>query len=223
MKTHLSFCLRHLPCIRICAKTAGFCSLFISLILLVSLHAAHAQQALTVEQQGMANTLSHSYSQSTTFNIGVGITDNKGNMAFFEEGVNSNDKMFVGSNSKTYGATVILRMVDEGYLKLDDKLGTLVDKYKVDLGTKLPDGAENITVKQLLNMSSRVPNYLMFPRPGKTVPIYQEWAQAGYQSVSDVTPKQLAALGLQYYPSPAGERNNRRVFQHQYDHPLSRG
>jgi Beta-lactamase class C and other penicillin binding proteins len=205
MKTHLSFCLRHLPCIRICAKTTSFCSLFISLILFVSLHAAHAQQVLTIEQHGMASTLSHSYSQSTTFNVGVGITDNKGNMTFFEEGVNSNDKMFVGSNSKTYGATVILRMVDEGYLKLDDKLGTLVDKYKIDLGTKLPDGAENITVKQLLNMSSRVPNYLMYPRPGKTVPVYQEWAQTGYQSVSDVTPKQLAALGLQNYPSPAGE------------------
>ena len=206
MKTHLLFCLRLLPCVRICAKTISFCSLCISLILLVSLHAAYAQQPLTTIQHGMASSLTHSYSQSTMFNIGLGVIDNKGNTAFFEEGVRSNDVMFVGSNSKTYGATVILRMVDEGYLRLDDKLGNLVDKYKVDLGTQLPNGAENITVKQLLNMSSEIPDFLGSTRPGATVPVIEEWRQAGYQSMPDLTPKQLVALGLQNYPSSLPER-----------------
>src|SRR5207253_2507969 len=56
----------------------------------------------------------------------------------------------IGSNTKTFTGTVILQVVDEGNLGLDDP----VSEYQ----PKVPNG-ENITIRQLLNMSSGLYNY----------------------------------------------------------------
>ena len=56
----------------------------------------------------------------------------------------------VGSNTKTWTGTVILQQVQEGRLRLDDK----VSKYRPDV----PNG-DNITIEHLLAMRSGLHNY----------------------------------------------------------------
>jgi D-alanyl-D-alanine carboxypeptidase len=60
------------------------------------------------------------------------------------------DHFRVASNTKTFTGTVILQLVDEGKLGLDDP----VSKYRPEV----PNG-ENITIRQLLNMTSGLYNY----------------------------------------------------------------
>src|SRR5437762_8906016 len=52
-----------------------------------------------------------------------------------------------GSTHKTFTATAIMRLVDQGLVSLDDK----VRKHIPELKTKDPSVAENITVLQLMN------------------------------------------------------------------------
>jgi D-alanyl-D-alanine carboxypeptidase len=56
----------------------------------------------------------------------------------------------IGSNTKMFTGTVILQLVDEGELGLDDPVST----YQ----SEVPNG-ENITIRQLLNMTSGLFNY----------------------------------------------------------------
>jgi len=58
----------------------------------------------------------------------------------------------IGSLTKSFTATVILQLVDEGKLSLDDTL----DKYITD---PIIPNASNITVRQVANMSSGLFNY----------------------------------------------------------------
>jgi D-alanyl-D-alanine carboxypeptidase len=60
------------------------------------------------------------------------------------------DKFGVGSTTKSIVATVLLQRVDEGRLKLDDN----VSKY-----ISWVTNGENITIRQLLNMTSGLHNY----------------------------------------------------------------
>src|SRR5215472_704559 len=61
-----------------------------------------------------------------------------------------NNYMRIASITKTMTATVILRLVDQGKLGLDDP----VSKYQPEV----PNG-KNITIRELLNMSSGLFNY----------------------------------------------------------------
>ncbi len=64
--------------------------------------------------------------------------------------ISVNDKMRIGSITKTFTGTVLLQLVDEGKIKLDDKLS----KYFPDF----PNG-KNITIDELGNMTSGIYNY----------------------------------------------------------------
>lgn len=64
------------------------------------------------------------------------------------------DHFRIGSNTKPMTGTVILQLVDEGKISLDDP----VSKYRPDV----PNG-DNITIAQLLNMSSGLGNYTVDP------------------------------------------------------------
>ena len=64
--------------------------------------------------------------------------------------ITPDDHFRIGSNTKTFTGTVILQLVDEGRLGLDDP----VSKYQPEV----PNG-ENITVRQLLNMTSGLFSY----------------------------------------------------------------
>ncbi len=57
------------------------------------------------------------------------------------------DHFRVGSNTKTFVVSVLLQLVDEGKLRLDDRLS------RFSLGVTIPN-AENITVRQLCQMRS---------------------------------------------------------------------
>lgn len=60
------------------------------------------------------------------------------------------DKFGIGSDTKSFVGTVALQLVDEGKLALDDKLS--------EYNSTVPNG-ENITVRQLLDMTSGLYNY----------------------------------------------------------------
>jgi D-alanyl-D-alanine carboxypeptidase len=64
--------------------------------------------------------------------------------------ITPNDHFRIGSNTKTFTGTVVLQLVDEGKLGLDDP----VSEYQPEV----PNG-ENITIRQLLNMTSGLFNY----------------------------------------------------------------
>ncbi|HET8995018.1 MAG TPA: serine hydrolase domain-containing protein [Rhodococcus sp. (in: high G+C Gram-positive bacteria)] len=68
--------------------------------------------------------------------------------------VSPDDHIRIGSNTKTWTATVILQLVSEGALSLSDP----VSKHRPDV----PNG-ENITIEQLLNMRSGLYNYSETP------------------------------------------------------------
>jgi D-alanyl-D-alanine carboxypeptidase len=98
------------------------------------------------------------------------------------------DHVRVGSNTKTWTATVILQLVDEGRIDLDDP----VSRYRPDV----PNG-EDITIAQLLDMRSGLANYTedlelneqMDSNPGRV------W-----------NPEELLAIGLAEPPAfPPGE------------------
>jgi len=58
--------------------------------------------------------------------------------------------MRIGSITKTFTGTVVLQLVDEGWLGLDDPISRHL--------TGVPNG-DNITIRQLLNMTSGLYNY----------------------------------------------------------------
>jgi D-alanyl-D-alanine carboxypeptidase len=62
----------------------------------------------------------------------------------------STDKVRIGSITKTFTATTVLKLVDEGKLSLEEKLS----KYEPQV-----PGADGITIRQLLNMTSGLFNY----------------------------------------------------------------
>lgn len=64
------------------------------------------------------------------------------------------DKIRIGSITKTFTATVILQLKDEGKIGLDDKLSLYYPDY--------PD-ASNITIRQMLDMTSGIPDYIEDP------------------------------------------------------------
>ncbi|MBS1518084.1 MAG: beta-lactamase family protein [Bacteroidetes bacterium] len=61
------------------------------------------------------------------------------------------DRIRIGSITKTFIATVILQLADEGKLGLDDRLSKYFPAYP---------NSENITVRQMLDMTSGIPDYL---------------------------------------------------------------
>ncbi|MEO8664747.1 MAG: serine hydrolase domain-containing protein [Ignavibacteria bacterium] len=65
------------------------------------------------------------------------------------------DKIRIGSITKTFVATVILQLVDEGKLNLDDRLDKYYPSYP---------NSSNITLRQMLDMSSGMPDYIENPR-----------------------------------------------------------
>jgi D-alanyl-D-alanine carboxypeptidase len=68
------------------------------------------------------------------------------------------DHFRIGSISKTFMATVILQLIDEGRLKLSD---TVAD-VDPDLAARHPNLA-GVTIEQLLGMTSGIPDYMNVP------------------------------------------------------------
>jgi CubicO group peptidase (beta-lactamase class C family)/uncharacterized protein with beta-barrel porin domain len=94
------------------------------------------------------------------------------------------DQFRVGSQSKTYTGTIILQMVSQGEISLNQTVAQLLPSLNLT-------NANQITVQELLNMTSGVPDYLNSPSvntPGQT--ILQEWNVALGKTTS-YTPQAL--------------------------------
>lgn len=96
------------------------------------------------------------------------------------------DKIRIGSITKTFVATVILQLVDEGKIALDDPLSKYMPDY--------PNGS-NITIRQILDMTSGIHDYLDDPLVGESF---------FYFRTNKFTPKELyeATMGLNPYFAP---------------------
>jgi D-alanyl-D-alanine carboxypeptidase len=96
--------------------------------------------------------------------------------------ITAKDEFRIGSITKMYVATIVLQMVEEGRLKLEDKL----DKFFPEI-----PNAKNITVRQLLNMTSGIYNYTELRRiNGKGIHArYSKWE-----------PDELIAAGVTHKP-----------------------
>ena len=106
----------------------------------------------------------------------------RGNLAT-REPMQVSNTMRIGSLTKTFTATAILQLVDQDLLHLDDPVST----YQ----PQVPNGA-NITIRQLLNMTSGLVGY----------DEDEDWIQAFLADpYSEWSPDELAAVGASLPPS----------------------
>ena len=85
-----------------------------------------------------------------TWTYAAGLADVSTNRA-----VSLNDSTYIGSITKTFVGTLVLQLVDEGKLSLDAPIGRWL--------RNVPD-AEHVTIRELLNHSSGIFDYLQDPR-----------------------------------------------------------
>jgi D-alanyl-D-alanine carboxypeptidase len=101
------------------------------------------------------------------------------------------DHFRIGSISKTFGAAIILQLIDEGLLALDD---TVADADPA-LAERFP-GVADITIRDLLGMTSGIPDYMNVP----------DAAVAALTQKPDTQwdPKQLIGYGVDRGLAPVG-------------------
>ncbi len=83
-------------------------------------------------------------------------------MASFEMGVANrpDTKQWIGSVTKVFTATMVVRLADQGKLSLDSHISDLLPWYRKDTGAR-------ITVRQLLAHTSGLPDYMHLPGIGR--------------------------------------------------------
>lgn len=62
-------------------------------------------------------------------------------------------KFLIASVTKTFTATLVMKLIDRGKLSLDTRLSDVLTWYRKDTG-------EKVTIRQLLNHTSGIPNYM---------------------------------------------------------------
>ncbi|MBP2227691.1 CubicO group peptidase (beta-lactamase class C family)/uncharacterized protein with beta-barrel porin domain [Azospirillum agricola] len=104
------------------------------------------------------------------------------------------DQFRIGSHSKTFTGTAVLQLVDQGAIRLDDTL----ERWLPNTG--IPNSGA-ITVRNLLNMTSGIPDYLMaaslrYPN----MSVLAEWSRFALgppYATADYTPEQLIQAVVQ--------------------------
>lgn len=101
------------------------------------------------------------------------------------------DKIRIGSITKTFVGTVILQLLDSGKIGLDDKLSKYFPDYP---------NAENITIRQMMDMTSGIPDYIEYPGVLKSFV---------YDRTDKYTPAELYAITKSMGPDfPPGTKWN---------------
>ncbi len=121
--------------------------------------------------------------------------------------VENGDAMRVGSQSKTYIGTLAMQLVAANAMSLDDTLGELNKKYDLGVDLSIAPEAANVTVKQILTMSSGIADYLHVPytdASGKKWDSFSDYWQANHRG-TQITPQELINLGLTGYPTNGSE------------------
>lgn len=114
-------------------------------------------------------------------NVATGTTQYGGNIAVTPANI-----FHIGSNTKAFTAVAILQLEAAGVLSIDDSLGKWLPQY--------PEWSE-VTIRQLLNMTSGIPNYSASPT----------W-EADYSTnpMAQFTPDQLVAYAYPTLDTPPG-------------------
>ncbi|MGA9751413.1 MAG: serine hydrolase [Acidobacteriota bacterium] len=143
-------------------------SLALMLVLAVA-GAVRAQSKGSEDKAARIDALLERYQQLGLFN-GSALVAERGRllldkgygMADFEMGVPNSaaTKHWIGSVTKIFTATAVLRLADEGKLSLDDRLSDLLPWYRKDTGAR-------VSVRQLLNHTSGIPDYMHLPGIGR--------------------------------------------------------
>jgi D-alanyl-D-alanine carboxypeptidase len=95
----------------------------------------------------------------------------------------------VGSNTKAFTAVIILQLEAEGKLSIGDTLGRWLPQYP---------GWRHITVRQLLDMTSRIPDYLYQPAFAMAFAADQDTRFTAARLVSYVAGLPLGPAGYHY-------------------------
>ncbi|HEX4951078.1 MAG TPA: serine hydrolase domain-containing protein [Blastocatellia bacterium] len=98
-------------------------------------------------------TVGYVLADGTAGSVSVGLSDLENKTP-----LKPRDRMLAGSIGKTYVAAVTLQLVQEGKLKLDDKIETWFGKEP--WFARLPN-ARDITLRMLMNHSSGIPEHIM--------------------------------------------------------------
>jgi len=106
-------------------------------------------------------------------------------------------KFRIGSVTKQFTAALIMQFVEEGKIKLDDKITDHLKDYRKDTGDK-------ITIHQLLNHTSGIPSYTGLPG------FFQKESRNPY-SVDDFV-KKFASGDLEFEPGSKFNYNNSGYF-----------
>ncbi|MEU6772490.1 serine hydrolase domain-containing protein [Streptomyces sp. NPDC046759] len=119
-----------------------------------------------------------------------------------------NDRFRVGSITDTFVATVLLQMEAEKRLSLDDT----VDRYLPDLVSGNGNDGRKITVRQLLNHTSGLFDYLTDTEYDETYVFGDGFLQHRYDTL---TPEQRVKVALAH--EPLFEPGSRHAFSHTND------
>jgi D-alanyl-D-alanine carboxypeptidase len=142
---HLSILKR----LRNCCTYAGLIT-----VLLFSTFRLHAQgtidTALSASLQTALNSLRTQYGvkglSAAAFIPGKGVWQGTSGVSYGSVPIDSSMVFCIGSATKTFVATSVLKMVESGQLSFDDTLGALLQPH--------PNTAGSITIRQLLNHTS---------------------------------------------------------------------
>ena len=103
--------------------------------------------------------------------------------------VSPRDLWQIGSNTKSFTSVIVLQLEAEGRLSIDDTLGKWLPQYPA---------WKSITIRQLLNMTSRIPDYLAQPAFIKALAANPRTVFSERQLVSYVSGLPLLPPGWSY-------------------------
>lgn len=189
-------------------------TLFFSAIALAILLASNLclnAQASTPTQKELIQQLIESYSNQGTFNGSV-LVAQKGKVIFaggfgyanmeWKVKNTANTKFYLASISKTFTSVTVMKLIDQGKLTLDTRLSDVLKWYRADTGNK-------ITIRQLLNHTSGIANYLNMK--GKS--IYQVADEFGTAPIDKLAfAKKYCQGDLDYEPGTKWNYNNTAYF-----------
>lgn len=159
---------------------SDFIRIFLSILFLSSIN-LYAKDINKFSIQGMLDTYVKNNHQTDKFSANIFTVQcaayNKGQPITFNSGlqsehgipVNDNSLFQVGSITKSFISVIILQLESEGKLSIEDKV--------VNFFPKEYPNWKNITIKQLLNMTSGIQNYF-----APEVPIWHEIREKPYHT-----------------------------------------
>ncbi|MDL2207435.1 autotransporter domain-containing protein [Desulfovibrio sp. OttesenSCG-928-M16] len=192
-----------------------------SLLALVFILSAPLPASAAISSADLVNSLQGNYYGGTGISTIVGTKPNGGVSSVSITG-NTNDSSFrIGSQSKMYTSTVILKMIDGGAynLSLDSRLNDInantPDGWArmAALRAALPKEAGDYTIRDFLNMGTMLPNYMAGTPVGSSQSIWDQWIEANYGSVTGFSNTdahlKLAGLSTPLFPGspPVGYDN----------------